>query len=284
MCCEKSTKGWTLGTVPQMGIKAITTVQQETIMARKNYNFNTIRQLLVIAHNNGNKKPINKDMADGAGIDVSYLIQWEADVKALQKTVEDYVDKRKNGRFNADITEGDIYAARERIYPKWKEVLHCAEKEKDSRDLHVNEADVEDLIGFAWDFFDTGVGTGECHVDPKVFRRKVESLLGCMIAEKEMLTDSERDILIRYNKATKKIQSCIDTLAELDIAKKDWELKKSELPETEELFGVYIDNQIRSINDQIKLTEEQKYKAEMEEKLVSTDAKKIQLKIKYTGK
>lgn len=251
---------------------------------KKVYNFNAIRPLIVIAHNNGNKKPISKDMVDGAGIDARYFTQWQADVKALQKTVEDYVDKRKNGRFNAKISDGDIYAARERIFPKWKEILHCAEKEKEIRELHVNEADVEDLIGFAWKFMDSGVGTAECHVDERVFRKQVESLVGCMIAEREILTDKERDTLDKYLRATKKIQSCIDTLSELETAKKDWELKKSELPESEKLFGTFIDNQIRQINDQIKLTTEQKYNAEMEEKEVSTDAKAIQLKIKYTGK
>lgn len=254
-------------------------------MARaKINNFNAMRPALVVAHNQGNKKAITKDLIDGAGIDNRYFVQWQADVKALQKTVEDYVDKRKNGRFNADITEGDIYAARERIFPKWKEVLSCAEKDKDARALHVNEADVEDLIGFAWKFMDTGVGTAECHVDEKAFRRQVESLVGCMIAEKEILTDSERDILDRYNKATKRIQTCIDTLSELETKKKDWELMKGELPETEKGFGAFIEKQIRAIDEQIKATNEMKYMAEMEEKAVSTDAKAIQLKIKYAGK
>jgi len=262
----------------------MTTSATGVTMAKNAYNFNSIRPLIVIAHNTGNKKPINKDMVDGAGIDTRYFSQWQADVKALQKTVEDYVDKRKNGRFDAKITEGDIYAARERIFPKWKEILHCVEKEKTARELHVNEADVEDLIGFAWKFMDSGVGTAECHVDDKQFRRQVESLLGCMIAEREILTDKERDTLDRYLRATKKIQTCIDTLSELETAKKDWELKKSELPDTEKLFGTYIDNQLRNINDQIKATMEAKYNAEMEEKEVSTEAKAIQLKIKYTGK
>ena len=253
-------------------------------MAKATYNFNSIRPLLVIAHNTGNKKPINKDMVDGAGIDNRYFVQWQADVKALQKTVEDYVDKRKNGRFDAKITEGDIYAARERIFPKWKEVLHCAEKEKETRALHVNEADVEDLIGFAWKFMDTGVGTAECHVDEKAFRRQVESLLGCMIAEKEMLTDAERDILDKYNRATKKIQNCIDQLATLETDIKSWTLKKGEIPETETVFIAFIDGQIKTLEEQVKAVTEQKLNAEAEEKSVSTDAKKIQLKVKYTGK
>jgi len=253
-------------------------------MAKTIYNFNSIRPLLVIAHNTGNKKPINKDMVDGAGIDNRYFVQWQADVKALQKTVEDYVDKRKNGRFDAKITEGDIYAARERIFPKWKEILHCAEKDKVARELHVNEADVEDLIGFAWKFMDTGVGTAECHVDEKAFRRQVESLLGCMIAEKEMLTDSERDILDRYNKATKKIQSCIDQLSVLETDIKSWTLKKGEIPETETIFIAFIDGQLKALEEQVKVVTEQKLNAEAEEKAVSTDAKAIQLKVKYSGK
>ena len=57
-----------------------------------------------------------------------------------------------------------------------------------------------------------------------------------------------------------------------------------ELREAQKVFATYINNQIRIIDEQIKATTEQKYKAEMEEKAVSTDAKAIQLKIKYNGK
>ena len=272
------------GTVPQMGIKAITTVQQETIMAKKTTNFNAIRPALVAAHNQDNRRPINKEKCEDLGIDVRYLTLWISDVKKLQKTVEAYVDKAWNAKFDKSISDGDVYAARERIYPKWKELLCCAEKEKDQKALHVSEFDIEALIKFAWTFMGTGVGTATCHMSDVKFRQKVEALIGCLIAENAMLTDHERDVLDQYNSAQKSIDRCHDRTAELEESQKNWELHKAQLPETEKGFSAYIDNQLRIIKEELKTVAETLAKAEASLHEVSNEAKSIQLKIKYTGK
>lgn len=252
-------------------------------MADKNkvYNFNTMRPVIIIAHNNGNTKAINKDMVDGAEIDNRYFIQWQSDVNKLRETVLDYVTKKKNARFDSSITEGDVYAARERIFPKWKEVLRVGEADKTSKELHVQESDIEDLIGFAWDFMKTTRGTVETGVSQQIFRKKVEALLGCAIAKNMMLNDHDRDVLDAYYKASKRVQQCIDQIAELEASKKNWEdMSKDEKNAKETQFLEFIGRKIKEIDEQIKALNESKTKAEASEKEYSTEAKAIESRIK----
>lgn len=274
---------WTWVQVPKMGIKQRQPVQQGDTMAKIN-NFNAIRPALVAAHNQDNKRPINKEKCEDLNIDLRYLTMWISDVNKLQKTVEAYVDKAWNAKFDSTISEGDIYAARERIYPKWKELLCCAESEKNQKQLHVSEFDIEALIKFAWTFMGSGVGTCVCHMNDNKFRQKVESLIGCLIAGNAILTDHERDILDTFNSAQKSIDRCNDKTAELEEKKKSWELHKKGLTEAEKGFAAFIDNQIRQINEELKTVKENLVKAEALLHEVSTEAKSIQLKVKYSGK
>lgn len=252
--------------------------------AKKITNFNAIRPALVAAHNQDNKRPINKEKCEDLGIDVSQLTMWISEVKKLQKTVEAYIDKAWNAKFDSSINEGDLYAARERIYPKWKELLCCAESEKDQKQLHVSDFDIEALIKFGWTFMASGVGTCVCHMNDAKFRQYVESLIGCLIAGNAILTDHERDILDTFNGAQKSIDRCNDRTAELEESLKSWELHKSQLPETEKGFAAYINNQIRQIKEEMKTVAENLAKAETTLHEVSTEAKSIQLKVKYAGK
>ena len=247
---------------------------------KKVYNFNAMRPAIVIAHNTGNRKAINKDLIDGAGIDNNYFIQWQTDEKKLQETVWNYVRLKKNSRFDKTITEDALYAARNLIYPKWKEILSCGETNKTTRELHVAESDVEDLIGFVWDFMATTNGTAEVQVSDPAFRKKVESLLGCAIAKNAVLEDGERDILSAYYKAQRSIQNAIDRLAEIKAERQAWNKRKEELDETEKAFAVYIDAQIKALDEEETAVKESKAKAEADQKKVSADAKAIELKIK----
>lgn len=246
----------------------------------KVYNFNSMRPAIVAAHNQGNRKAINKDIVDGAGIDNAHFIQWQADVKALQDTVWDYVQKKKNARFDSSIDEGVLYAARNRIFPKWKEILAVGEKDSKAKELHVDEADVEDLIGFAWDFMATTKGTAEVKTTDQIFRKKVESLLGCAIAKNAVLDDNDRDTLSQFYAAQRSIQKAIDTKAELELSMKNFTNMKADVPETEKQFLTYIDKQIKALKEQIAAVDEQKATAEANEKKYAKDAKAIELKIK----
>lgn len=247
---------------------------------KKVTNFNAMRPAIVNAHNQGNTKAINRDMITGAGIDMGFFTMWQNDVKKLQETVWDYVQKKKNSRFDASIDEGTIYAARERIYPKWKEILSVGEAGVDTTELHVSESDVEDLIGFAWDFMATSKGTAETKTTDQIFRKKVESLLGCAIAKNAVLEDRDRDILQKYYSAQKRIQKCIDEIAELQVSLKNYDMMLADIPETETNFRSFIDRKKNEVNDQIKALQESKANAEKDQADVATDAKDIEKKIK----
>jgi arylsulfatase A-like enzyme len=248
-------------------------------MAKKITNFNAMRPAIVAAHNGGNRKAINKDMIDGAGIDNAYFIMWQADVRKLQETVWDYVQKKKNSRFDATITDDDIFASRERIYPKWKEILQVGEENKDSKELHVSERDVEDLVGFCWDFMATTNGTVEHKTTEQIFRKKVESLLGCAIARNAILDDKDRDTLDTYYKAQNRIQRCLDAKAEMDAQIASFELLKTNA-KGNDAFIKYLDEQIGKVNENLKANAESKATAEATLKEVSGDAKRIEMRIK----
>ena len=253
-------------------------------MAKKTntYNFGQeMRQLIVKAHNRGNTKAINKDNAIDENIDPQFLTQWIFDVRVLQGIVNDYVTKKKNANVDKSITEGDVYAARERIFPKWKEILRCAETTKYSKDLHVAESDIEDLYSYAVKFMPTSRGTVETFQTDMMFRKAVESLLGCRIAGNMVLTPEKRDVLDAYYKASKTIENCITQIASLEAEKKNWTLMVSD--KTSEDLRKLVDIKVHEIDDAIKLAQERKTAAEAKEREHSTSAKNIEAEIRLAS-
>lgn len=254
---------------------------------KKITNFNALRPVIIEAHKSGNRKAINKDMISGAGIDNEYFLMWQSDCNKLRETVADYVMKKRAVKYGyqiggVDITSDDVFAARERIFPKWKEILQTGEAKKDARELRVDVDDVEDLIGFVWDFMDSGKGTVEHIVTEQIFRKKVESLLGCAIAKNAVLDDNDRDKLTAFRSAEKRIQNCIDTKAELKAEKSSLEKVLASIPETEENFRKFITQKIDAIDEDLKANAEAKSKAEADQKKYSADAKQILSKIRFT--
>lgn len=245
-------------------------------------NFNSLRPALVAAHNSDNRKAVDKDLCTVLDIDNKYLTQWVADVKNLQKTVTEFVDLSWNGKFDSNITEEQIHEAREKIYPCWKELLGCAEKKKDAKQLHVSEFDIDALIKFSWDFLRTGAGTCTAHVAEKKFRQYVESLIGCIIAGNDMLTDSERDLLVKYNKAKAAIDKAEVAVAELDTKIKSFQLLDGQVADA--AFKEYIKKQITALEDEKKALQERQGENELIVADCEKDAQELQKRIKYAGK
>lgn len=249
-------------------------------------NFNALRPVIVTAHKGGNRKAISKDMVSAAGISSDYLLLWQSDCNKLRRTVADYVLKKRAVKYGyqiggVDITADDVAAAREAIFPKWKEILQVGEKSKEAKELRVDVDDVEDLIGFAWDFMDSGKGTVEHVVTEQIFRKKVESLLGCAIAKNEVLDDSDRDKLTSYRSAEKRIQNAIDTKAELDAQKKSLDELLKSIPDKEEKFQKYLKGKIAEIDEELKATAERKSEAEKDRRKLSADANAILQRIRF---
>lgn len=249
-------------------------------MAKKVYNFNEMRKVIVLAHNSSNNKAISKDMCAGASVDIQYFNWWKNDVKKLQNAVWDYVRAKKNQRYgDTDITDEAIQSSYNAIFPLWKEILATGEKDKTAKELRVNPSDVEDLIGFVWEFTPTSRGTAENQVTDNQFRKKVEALLGCIIAKNAVLNDTDRDILKEYQKQTRVIDQCNDKIEELKVSQKNFEdMKRKNAKEA--AFVEYLDKAINEVKESIKANEEKKSKAEVELAKVSTDAKNIEARMK----
>ena len=246
-------------------------------MAKKTYNINAMRPVIVCAHGAEycNSKAITKEMVVGAGVDMSYFVKWQADVDALRETVCEYV-KLKHDTSAKDET---VYASRERIFPKWKTILEAGENTKEAKELHVTPYDVDSLVGYAEQFMATSRGTMITFTTKQIFRKYVEALLGCRIAQNAVMTDGDRDTLQAYYSAQRRIQNCIDTASELKTQKENFELMKKDA-ENEPMFLAFIDRKIKEVEEQEKANSESRAKADEALAKVSKDAKAIEQKIK----
>lgn len=246
-------------------------------MAKKVYNINAMRPVIVCAHGAEycNSKAITKEMVLGAGVDMQYFVKWQFDVDALRETVCEYV-KLKHDH---NAKDEDIYAARERIFPKWKTILEAGENTKEAKELHVTPYDVDSLVGYAEQFMATSRGTMITLTTKQIFRKYVEALLGCRIAQNAVMTDSDRDTLQAYYSAQKRIQNCIDTASELKTQKENYVLMKKDA-ENEPKFLAFIERKIKEVEEQEKANSESRTKADEALAKVSKDAKAIEQKIK----
>lgn len=247
-------------------------------MSKKIWNINAMRPAIEYAHSakgNCNSKAITKDIVSFCDIDMQYFVKWQNDVNALRDTVCEYV-KLKHDHSAKDE---DVYAARERIFPKWKTILECGETTKESKELHVTPYDVDSLVGFAEQFMGTTRGTVITYTTKQIFRKYVESLLGCRIAQNAVLSDEDRDTLQAYYSAQNRISKCIDTASDLKTQKANYESMK-EGAKNEPAFLAFIDRMIKTVEEQEKANEESRTKANEALAKVSKDAKAIEAKIK----
>ena len=246
-------------------------------MAKKIYNINAMRPVIVCAHGAKycNSKAITKEMVVGAGVDMSYFVKWQADVDALRETVCEYIKLKHD----TSAKDENVYASRERIFPKWKTILEAGENTKEAKELHVTPYDVDSLVGYAEQFMATSRGTMITFTTKQIFRKYVEALLGCRIAQNAVMTDGDRDILQSYYSAQRRIQNCIDTASELKTQKENFELMKKDA-ENEPMFLAFIDRKIKEVEEQEKANSESRTKADEALAKVSKDAKAIEQKIK----
>lgn len=244
---------------------------------KKVYNINAMRPVIVTAHGADycNSKAITKEMVIGAGVDNAYFVKWQSDVNALRDTVCEYVKIKHD----VNAKDEDVYAARERIFPKWKAILETGEADKTSKELHVTPYDVDSLVGYAEQFMSTSRGTMITYTTKQIFRKYVEALLGCRIAQNEVLSDDDRDTLQVYYSAQRSIQKCIDKASELKTQKESYELMKKDA-ENEPGFLAYIDRMIKGIEEEEKANEENRNGANERLAKVSKNAKAIVEKIK----
>lgn len=183
----------------------------------------TLRTAIVRLHEAGNNKAMSKDFAEGIGLTEDEFSLWSTTVKQLWGKVWTYVYTKKAMRYDTSITPQKVEQLRRDLYPMWDKILKQFEEIENERRIKVAEYDIEDLIGFVWGFVKTDKGTAEACETEQKFRKKVESLIGCILAKNEALDATERDALKKYASACKSVEK-----KEAEIKALEKELEKHE--------------------------------------------------------
>lgn len=169
---------------------------------KSDYSWNAIRPAIIFAHNSGNRKALNEPTCAKVKVSKETLKQWQHVVKNLQATVWDYVLIRRS----PDASAQEVEKKRSAIFPAWKEIMKNGEASMFHNRLHLLEADVEDLIGFAWVFMATEKGTVTASETEELFRKKVESLLGCLIARNDVMSEEDAETVMDYYRTARLIK------------------------------------------------------------------------------
>ena len=162
---------------------------------------NSMRPALVLAHNANNQKVITKKDCEDCGIAESHLQQWIKEVEELRVVVAEYV----RAKHDHNVSQEQATLKRNAIFPKWSAILEAGECSPFVKELRVTPLDVDSLVGYSEFFVPTAVGTQIGATTEKVFRKYVESLVGCKMAKNAVLTDEDRDKLKEYRKTERRI-------------------------------------------------------------------------------
>lgn len=204
------------------------------------------RDALVEAHNNNNKKAIDESICKTAGVDVSYLTQWKAEVNKLYDALKDYMKIKLNPSAKVK-TKAALEEARNKIYPAWKEIMSNGEPSRFKKELKCEEDDVESLIGYMEAFFPTAVGTQRTIETQKMFRKHVEALLGCKMAKNRVLKEEEIEVIRAYEGAVKSIPNLEEQIKNAKDRVKFLNVKISETKSED--FQAWLRDTVRTIEN-----------------------------------
>jgi AcrR family transcriptional regulator len=159
------------------------------------YNVNAMRPAFARARGEGNRRLISKEICAELGISEGFFTSYLKGMEQLFDAVVTYC-RLKN---SPTVAEDALKTAREAVFPLWKNLLSCAEKDKFARELRVREDDVANLVsfcqGFVRDANDPSLGADKTfqarmawHTQNfAAFRKKVETDLGIRIEGAEVM-------------------------------------------------------------------------------------------------
>lgn len=186
-------------------------------MAKKTYNYNAMRPALIAAHNLGNKKAINKDTVNAFGIQDEQFEEWKKDIKKLYEAALEYhkLFRKPTLTWTAEDTTALTDIEQKKILPAWANLLHAGEKSKESRELRVlPNHDPMWILRYISKIINVAdIGSVDSDAGFDVFRKGIETEIGLRIAQNGILTESDRDIIERYQSASRRVSSC-NTIAE----------------------------------------------------------------------
>ena len=152
-----------------------------------------MRQALVNAHNANNAKAISKDFAAGSGVSERAFTAWCTWIDELHTKVLPWVEKWNNGK----VTDEEIQATYDDIMPILRQIQRVDDK------LFIRTNDVGAICKMCHDFGKSANGSVDVARGNKAFRRQIEAMIGNRIAQNEVLSEDDYDIVIKYDRAVK---------------------------------------------------------------------------------
>lgn len=248
------------------------------------YATNAMRPLIIQKSLDGQRRAINLDQVEDAGLTKSTFDEWCYNVDSLYEAALDYSKSIGTESENED---------REELWKRWRTIIRVGEEDPFHKNMFVREKDVENLRVLAAEsdeIFIDGIGFVPSVKGKLAFRSKIEIRLACRIAGNATLNDEERQILLDYRKAERTIKQCEDLLngyikgkdvipgleTQITGVEKELEEKTAELSK----LGVKdVAKYTRRLTGEVKTLREQKISAE--KRLKKANAQKAELQEKY---
>lgn len=172
------------------------------------YAINAMRPALIGAHKLNNKKAITQQDAIMAGVSEGKFREWCTKCEDLRMLVVEYCKLKQI----KSVEQEKLDLAKGRIYPTWRDVVSCGAEKGFHKNWFIRPEDVDSLIGYNETFIATDMGTQFGNNTPMIFRKKVESLIGCRIAANDVMNDKDRDDLMEFYKARSAVSKATDRL------------------------------------------------------------------------
>lgn len=169
---------------------------------------NAMRPAIIGAHKLNNKKAITQQDAIMAGVSEDKFREWCTKCEELRGYVAEYCKLKQI----KSVEQEKLVLAKGRIYPTWRELVACGAEIGFHKNWFIREEDIESLVGYNETFIATDMGTQFGNNTPTIFRKKVESLIGCRIAANEVMNDKDRDDLMEFYKARTAVAKATDRL------------------------------------------------------------------------
>lgn len=162
-------------------------------MSTNNSILKDMRQALISAHNANNAKAISKDFAAGSGVSEKAYTSWVTWCNSLHHQIAPWVTKFNSSK----VTDAELKDIYDKVFP----ILNQLKKVDDK--LFVRDSDVAYLCGKGSTEGKSCNGTVDVQLGQVAFRRKVEIMFGNRLAQNEVLTEDDYDIILKYERAEK---------------------------------------------------------------------------------
>lgn len=161
-----------------------------------NMNIATIHDVLTYAHDvMHNRKALSKEDFEKCNATEQAFTQWETYVNDLRKVAVEYVNLTED----PEASDQKIDTARRAVYAEWRTILEVGAEDAFHPGFFIRKEDAA-KIGH-WGSFttiDTAVGRVAANNGKAEFRKRIETLIGIRMAGNKILTDAERELLLKY--------------------------------------------------------------------------------------